>query len=235
MLMSRPYRLIVEDFEGVSIMGLGRHKKNHFSIEQARKAERYLTTEGGLSTAYGRLGIAKPNGLQLQRFVDELLADAKLNQTKAAIRAGCSKTSAASTANEWLKRDDVRAAIVERQTDRKTRTEVRQDAIIDELARLAYADFRDLVSWEETGKPTLTASRNLGPEARAIKALKISRNGDLTLQMHDKKPFFQMLLDHLGKDAPAAGAVFRVVMLDPKTGQEVAMKLPRPARHDDED
>ena len=72
------------------------------------------------------------------RFVDEWLID--FNGTQAAIRAGYSERSARSIAGRLLTKDNIQREISRRQRDLQKRTEVSQDRVVKELARIAFAD-----------------------------------------------------------------------------------------------
>lgn len=71
-------------------------------------------------------------------FVAEYAKD--LNATQAAIRAGYSKHSAAIAGSKMLKVPKIAAALESLQADRAERTGVTQDRIVNELARIAFAD-----------------------------------------------------------------------------------------------
>ena len=76
------------------------------------------------------------------RFVDEYLID--LNATQAAIRAGYSEKTAKSQGQRLLTNVDIESAIQQRMKDREQRTEVTQDRVLRELARLGFSDIRKL-------------------------------------------------------------------------------------------
>lgn len=76
------------------------------------------------------------------KFVDEYLVD--LNATQAAIRAGYSERTARQVASENLTKPNIEAAIQERMADREKRTEVTQDRVLKELARIGFADLREM-------------------------------------------------------------------------------------------
>lgn len=84
-----------------------------------------------------------------ERFVQEYLVD--LNATAAAIRAGYSKKTANRIASENLSKPDIQIAIQEAQKARQERTEITQDMVIRECARLAFFDVRKM--FDENGKP----------------------------------------------------------------------------------
>lgn len=75
-----------------------------------------------------------------QRFVDEYLID--LNGTQAAIRAGYSKKTARQIAEENLSKPYIAAAVQQAMSRRELRTEVTQDMVLREYAKLAFLDPR---------------------------------------------------------------------------------------------
>ncbi|MDI9853820.1 terminase small subunit [Comamonas sp. 17RB] len=76
------------------------------------------------------------------RFVAEYLID--LNATQAAIRAGYSAKTAASQGARLLKQGGVARAVQAAQQARAVRTEITQDRVLQELARIAFFDIRRL-------------------------------------------------------------------------------------------
>lgn len=91
-----------------------------------------------------------------QRFIEEYLID--LNATQAAIRAGYSAKTAHYIGAENLKKPVIQAGIKEAMDLRSSRTQVTADMIVNQLAKYAFADIRDLMTWDtETGRITLRA------------------------------------------------------------------------------
>ncbi len=74
-------------------------------------------------------------------FIDEYLID--LNATQAAIRAGYSQNTASRIAIELLNKTHVSEKIQERMKDREKRTEITQDKVLAELAKIAFANGAD--------------------------------------------------------------------------------------------
>jgi len=99
-----------------------------------------------------------------KRFVDEYLVD--LNATRAAIRAGYSRKTAAVIATKMLRFPNVAAAIKHRIGAREQRTEITQDRVLKELARIAFFDIRKL--YDEDG--SLKRPTDLSDEAAAVLA-----------------------------------------------------------------
>lgn len=75
-----------------------------------------------------------------KRFVDEYLID--LNATQAAIRAGYSKRTAEWIGPQLLGKTHVSEAVTERMRARELRTEITQDRVLQELAKIAFSDIR---------------------------------------------------------------------------------------------
>lgn len=99
-----------------------------------------------------------------ERFVQEYLID--LNATQAAIRAGYSVKTAKSIGQENLTKPYMQAAIGAAQQKRANRTEVTQDRVLQELARIAFFDLRTL--YREDG--SLKAMHELDADAAAVLA-----------------------------------------------------------------
>jgi phage terminase small subunit len=73
-------------------------------------------------------------------FVAEYLVD--LNATQAAIRAGYSEKTAGSQGERLLKKVEIQTAISGAQQARAERTEITQDRVLQEYAKLAFLDPR---------------------------------------------------------------------------------------------
>lgn len=84
-------------------------------------------------------------------FVEEYLVD--LNATQAALRIGYSKRRAGVTGCELVNDRKIAAAIAERMKARERRTEVTQDRVLQEYARLAFFDPRKLLAEDGTPRP----------------------------------------------------------------------------------
>ena len=96
------------------------------------------------------------------RFVDEYLID--LNATQAAIRAGYSKKTAGQIGEKLLKKAEIQNIISERIRLRAKRTEITQDLVLNELAKIAFGDIRALFD----GDGNLISIPSLPAEAAAM-------------------------------------------------------------------
>jgi len=82
------------------------------------------------------------------QFVKEYLID--LNATQAAIRAGYSKRTAEQQGSRLLSNAKVKEEVQKAMDKRSERTEITQDMVIDELARIAFLDIRQ--AFNENGE-----------------------------------------------------------------------------------
>lgn len=146
-------------------------------------------------------------------FVDEYLID--LNATQAAIRAGYSAKTASSQGERLLRDPDIKRAIAGRMKAREARTEITQDKVIRELARIGFSDIRKAVKWGNTevrpldgdgsvlipyhGLALISSDEIDDDTAAAIAEVSEGRNG-LKVKMHDKKSALLELVKHLGLD-----------------------------------
>ncbi|MFT8276112.1 terminase small subunit [Kerstersia gyiorum] len=148
-----------------------------------------------------------------RRFVEEYLVD--LNATQAAIRAGYSKKTARQIGEENLSKPDIAKAVQEAQARRSERTEITQDMVLRELAKIGFADIRKVVRWGNTtlqagvddkGEPTIEVHHGLAliasdeiddDTAAAISEVSEGREG-LKVKFHDKKGALVDIGRHLG-------------------------------------
>jgi phage terminase small subunit len=102
-------------------------------------------------------------------FVDEYIID--FNGTQAAIRAGYSQKTANEQAARLLADVSIQAAIAERINDRSKRTEITQDRVLLEIARLAFNDPRK--AFDEDGN-LLPVKQWPDDVAAAISSIKVT-------------------------------------------------------------
>ena len=162
--------------------------------------------------------MAKLNARQLM-FCEEYLTD--LNATQAAIRAGYSEKYAHTNAAKLLHNTTIKEYIEKRKKDRIKRTEITQDAVLQEIALVAFAvatDYAKVVEREATVEvdgniiPLLDAEgnpvkyRTVEPvlteelteeQKRALAVIKKGRDG-FEIKPHDKMKALEMLGRHLG-------------------------------------
>ena len=132
-------------------------------------------------------------------FVQEYLID--LNATQAAIRAGYSPGSAARYAIELLNKTHVAEAIKKAMQERNQRVEISQDRILEELARIAFGDLRDAVTWGKEGVKLKESAELTEDQAAAISEVgeTVTKEGGSTrIKRHDKVKALELLMRHKG-------------------------------------
>lgn len=138
-----------------------------------------------------------------QIFVDEYLVD--LNATQAYLRAGykVSESVARSNGGRLLTNADIQRAIQSRREALSARTEITQDRVLKEYARLAFLDPRKL--FDNTGAP-LAIHQLDDDTAAAIAGLDVVQVGNsevgvgdvLKYKLCDKKGALDSVARHLG-------------------------------------
>ena len=144
-----------------------------------------------------------------QRFVAEYPVD--LNATQAAIRAGYSAKTAKQQGSRLLTRVDVASALAGKQERLERRLEVTKERVINELARIAFADIRSVVQWRADGQTAFTPTDELSKdETAAIEAFTVEKRvipqkNDTPIEvttykvsMHSKIAALNALGKHLG-------------------------------------
>lgn len=153
--------------------------------------------------------IDKPTAREL-RFGDEYLID--LNGKQAAIRAGYSPKTAEQQASRLLRKVKVQEYIAQRIKEREHRTEITQDRVLKELARIAFFDIRKLYNSDGT----LKRPDELDDDAAAVLSgidivemaggMKIGGDGDVShvpmftkkAKVFDKNGALTLAMRHLG-------------------------------------
>jgi phage terminase small subunit len=140
-------------------------------------------------------------------FVQEYLID--LNATQAAIRAGYSENTAKEIGCENLSKPNIATAIQDAMAARSERTEITQDQVLREYAKLGFSDIRKAVRWgavpegrDENGNAEwpveMVPSMNIDDDtAAAISEVSLTAQG-LKIKMADKKGALDSMARHLG-------------------------------------
>lgn len=145
-----------------------------------------------------------------RRFVAEYLID--LNATQAAIRAGYSEKTAEQYGFQLLQKTSVQKFLAERMKARENRTEITQDKVLQELAKIGFADIRKAVKWgdgiavtdPESGAVEISNGVSLiGSEeiddATAASISEVSQTAQgIKIKMHDKRAALVDIGRHLG-------------------------------------
>lgn len=131
-----------------------------------------------------------------EEFAQQYLVD--LNAAQAAKRAGYKHID---NGRQLLTKTHVSDRIAELQAARGERTEITQDRVLEELAKLGFSDMRQFSSWGPKGV-TWKDSDELSPEAAACVAEvseTITEGGRTRkFKLHDKKGSLELIGRHLG-------------------------------------
>jgi phage terminase small subunit len=174
-------------------------------------------------------GDKPPMSEKHQRFVEEYLLD--LNATQAAIRAGYSSATAYSQGQRLLKHVEVKKAIAKAKRDRADRMAIKQDRVLQELARIAFFDPRKL--FDADGKPiaitqldddtaaalagldVLEEFEGTGEDRVFVGYTKKYKIADKNTALTNAMRHLGMLKDNLNIGLPVGGALVKVEFVDP--------------------
>ncbi|MFA6700924.1 MAG: terminase small subunit [Thiomicrospira sp.] len=144
-----------------------------------------------------------------QKFVEQYLID--LNATQAAIRAGYSAHYANTNAFKLLQNTAIASAVTDAMKLRSERTEITQDRVLTELAKIGFSDIRQAVKWGpslgeivdgdsimQTNGVLLVDSDQLD-DSTAASIAEISQTAQgIKIKLHDKRAALVDIGRHLG-------------------------------------
>ena len=143
-----------------------------------------------------------------RRFVEEYLVDC--NATAAAARAGYSEKSAQGRGLRRL--PHVRQAIEEAMAERSQRVGITQDRVVVELARLAFADMRDIAAWGDGGVRLRPSEALTEDQAACVSEIVETPGKGVRVKLYGKTQALSALARHLGSRSEAGeAAAFRPV------------------------
>ena len=159
-----------------------------------------------------------PLSVRKQSFVDEYLVD--LSATGAAIRAGYSPRGAAQAGHRLLQEPAIKDALAAAVAERSRRTHVTADRVVRELARVAFADIRDIMEWDAGGvrlRPSATLTDDAAIAIAEVKEATQGRQRTLSVKLGDRLGALRLLAAHTGVGADAA----------PEDAQDTAERIRR--------
>lgn len=134
-----------------------------------------------------------------KRFIEEYLID--LNATQAAIRAGYSTKTAEQIGFQLLNKTSVSEEIKKKMAERSKRTGINADRVLHELAKIAFANAKDIINFEDASVQEYANKDDLAC-IQSVKVKKqISEKGETEerqVVMYDKKSALELLGKHLG-------------------------------------
>lgn len=150
-------------------------------------------------------------------FVAHYVVD--FNATQAAIRAGYAPHSARVQGSRVLRRPDVAAAVKAAIDERRRRTLITADQVLQEYARIAFADLRRVSRWGPKGVEIRDASELSDDAAAAIAEISGGTGRATRIKLHDKRRALDSIARHLGLFEP------RPVASDPKARHATAERV----------
>lgn len=150
-----------------------------------------------------------------KRFVDEYLIDLNATRAYKAAYPSVKKDEVAAAASARLLRNvKVQDYLMERQKDLQKRTEITQDKVLQELARIGFADIKDYLSFRtektvitydtDTGEPIIDYSPIIEMldsdqvDGKVIQEVSINSKGVFTFKLYSKLDALEKIGKTLG-------------------------------------
>lgn len=136
-----------------------------------------------------------------KRFVEEYLID--LNATQAAIRAGYSEKTAGSQAFDLLKKPEIQNAIQDAQKKLSERTQITQERVLQEYAKIAFFDPKKIFNADGTIKQISELDDDVAAVIGGIDVVVNQSDKDepeytKKIKLIDKKGALDSIARHLG-------------------------------------
>ena len=112
------------------------------------------------------------------------------NATQAAITAGYSRKTAYSQGQRLLNNVEIKASLAELGSKMAIKTDITQQRVILEYARIALANMTDFMTWDQDGmklKDSLSLTEEEVAAVAEVSQTITEHGGTLRLKLHDKK------------------------------------------------
>lgn len=157
----------------------------------------------------------KPTEKQKQ-FVDAYLADPEMNATRAYLSVYTSVKNervAAANASRLFSKPHAQEYLRQRMKAREKRTEITQDKVIQELAKIGFENIKDfaafrtektVVGYQDDGepiigyKPIIDIKPSDEVDGAAIQQVSLTDKGTLSFKLQDKVKALELIGRHLG-------------------------------------
>ena len=135
-----------------------------------------------------------------KRFCQEYVID--LNGTAAMVRAGFSAKAARTTASYYLKKAGIKAYVKELQEQIALELKINAKTVIEELARVAFADMADYLDEKNRLREVKSLTNRKSAAIQSVKVIEIDRDDAHTVityfRLHNKTVALERLGRHLG-------------------------------------
>lgn len=140
-----------------------------------------------------------------EEFARQYLID--LNATQAAIRAGYSKKTAGVQGFELLKKPEIQAMVQKHQETRSVKTGITAERVLQELARIAFFDPRNMLNADGSPKPiqdldddtaAVLAGMDIAEEYEGSGEDRVFKGYTKKVKLADKVAALNLSMRHLG-------------------------------------
>lgn len=140
-----------------------------------------------------------------QAFVDEYVID--LNATQSAIRAGYSPRSAGAISAALLQKHEIQVALKQVQEERSAKTKITAERVLQELARIAFFDPRNMLNADGSPKPiqdldddtaAVLAGMDIAEEYEGSGEDRVFKGYTKKVKLADKVAALNLSMRHLG-------------------------------------
>jgi len=140
-----------------------------------------------------------PKGEMTERHKIFCLEYAKERRAdRAAIAAGYTKKNAFRVGFQLLEREDIKKYLAELKEEQFNKMKIDADRVLEEIARIAFADPRKLVQVDARGRVNVTPTDQLTEqEAAALGGIKVTKAGSVEIRFNDKLAALDKLGRHL--------------------------------------
>ena len=146
-------------------------------------------------------------------FCDEYLVDLNATRAYKAAYKTCKKDETANVnGSKLLRNTKVKVYLEKRIKDREKRTEITQDRVLNELAKIGFADIRNYLEYRtsktvvgyEEGEPLIDYAQivevidSAHVDTSVIQEISISKDGTFKFKLYDKQKALTDIGKHLG-------------------------------------
>jgi phage terminase small subunit len=148
-------------------------------------------------------------------FADEYLIDLNATRAYKAVYKSCKKDETARVnGSRLLTNANIVSYIEQRMKDREKRTEITQDKVLRELAKIGFANLNDYLEYktaktvvshdEETGEPIIDYQQIIDVldskdvDTSVIQEVSIGKDGTFKFKLYDKQKALELIGKHLG-------------------------------------